>query len=230
MTDFHSHILPAVDDGSRSLSESLAMLKSLCEQGVTTVVATPHFNANRESVDSFLARRDRAAAELRAAAPDGMPRLLCGAEVRYYSGISRLEGLDRLCMEGSRLLLLEMPMERWTEYIVSELVSLTGRGNIVLALAHVERYMRYQKADTLHRLYECGIIMQFNADFFLDFFTRRRAMAMLSRGEVHLIGSDCHNMRTRPPRIGEAFKAMENKLSRSFVNRLIKHGDSLLEL
>ena len=57
MVDFHSHILPALDDGSSSVEESIALLKMLSEQGVSAVCATPHFNANRTTVDEFLAAR-----------------------------------------------------------------------------------------------------------------------------------------------------------------------------
>ena len=54
MIDFHTHILPGMDDGSRSVAESIAMLRAQAEQGVTTVIATPHFYANDESVATFL--------------------------------------------------------------------------------------------------------------------------------------------------------------------------------
>ena len=65
MIDFHTHILPKVDDGSRSLEQSLAMLNELKKQGVKKLVATPHFYANDESVESFLERRNRVYAELK---------------------------------------------------------------------------------------------------------------------------------------------------------------------
>ena len=59
MIDWHSHVLPQLDDGSRSLEESVAMLEALKCQGVDTVIATPHFYANEESVEAFLERRKK---------------------------------------------------------------------------------------------------------------------------------------------------------------------------
>ena len=60
LTDFHSHILPGIDDGSKRVSDSLAMLKILRSQGVERVIFTPHFYAHRnESVNSFIKRRQR---------------------------------------------------------------------------------------------------------------------------------------------------------------------------
>ena len=99
MIDWHSHVLPGVDDGSRDLTESLAMLSSLASQGVSFVVATPHFIANNESVDDFLERRNNASALLSEKITDGMPGVILGAEVKYYSGISHMAELEKLLFE-----------------------------------------------------------------------------------------------------------------------------------
>ncbi len=228
MIDFHSHILPGVDDGSQSVSESLALLQALSDQGVKTVVATPHFYANHESVEDFLSRRAAAAAALKAALPENAPEILCGAEVRYYPGISRMTGLTELCIEGSRLLLLEMSMSRWTEYTVKELIELASYGDITLVMAHMERYMKFQEDKVIRRLYESGIRMQFNASFFSEFSTKRKAISMLRNGEVHLIGSDCHNLRSRPPRMGQACEVICKKLGQDFLTQFNAYGRSLL--
>ena len=65
MIDWHSHILPAVDDGSRDIEESLGLLHILQTSGVDTVIATPHFYADRISTEDFFAARDQSAAALR---------------------------------------------------------------------------------------------------------------------------------------------------------------------
>ena len=64
MVDFHSHILPALDDGSANVEESIAMLRAEAEQGITRVVATPHFYIRRDDPEAFLARRSRSEARL----------------------------------------------------------------------------------------------------------------------------------------------------------------------
>ena len=138
MIDWHTHILPGMDDGSRDPAESLAMLEALASQGIRTVIATPHFYANDESLATFLERRQQAMDRLQAAGVS-KPRILLGAEVRYYQGISRLEGLKELRIRGSKLLLLEMPMTKWTQSMVRELIEMAGRSSIRIVLAHVER-------------------------------------------------------------------------------------------
>ena len=141
MIDFHSHILPMLDDGSKSVDESLEMLRMLSEQGVKRVVATPHFYANDESVDDFLKRRAESFERLKGHLTDDLPEIMLGAEVRYYNGISRLDRLRKLTVENSRLLLLEMSTAKWTEYVVNELIELSNSGDLTVALAHIERYL-----------------------------------------------------------------------------------------
>ncbi len=228
MIDWHSHILPRMDDGSQSLEESLAMLEQMTAQGVKTVIATPHFCADHETVEAFLHRREKARQRLLAALPDGAPRLLCGAEVQYYSGISRLPELKQLCIEGTNVLLLEMSVSRWTEYIVRELVELASRGNLTVILAHVERYLDLQSREVCSRLYKSGILMQVNANCFLRFGARRKALAMVRSGQVHLLGSDCHNKDSRPPNLGKAVEVIEKKLGAAAVSRLNEWGQYLL--
>ncbi len=228
MIDFHSHILPRVDDGSKSLEMSLEMLARQTEQGVVACVATPHFYANKESVAEFIARRSRSADALKSAMDYSSIELYCGAEVSYYPGISRLPELERLCVEGTRLLIMEMPMAKWNDYTVGELESLALSGRFILIIAHLERYMDYQSKDVLVRLYQSGIRMQFSADYFLDFWSRRKAISMLRRGEIHIIGSDCHNITARPPNVGDAYKAIAKKLGEGFAAKHISYGHSLL--
>ena len=229
MTDWHSHILPGMDDGSRSAAESVQMLKVMAEDGrVDTVVATPHFYANDESVESFLQRRERAYRELEPLLTEGFPRILTGAEVRYYPGISRLDGLLDLRIAGSRLLLLEMPFETWTEYDIRELTGLACRGELRVILAHIERYTGYQRPGVIEGLLDSGIMLQTNANFVIRPATRHRALKMLRRGYVQFIGSDCHNLTTRPPNAGKAFEITDKKLGHNFLQEMQGFGNSLL--
>jgi protein-tyrosine phosphatase len=219
-----------MDDGSRNVAESISLMTMQLDQGISTVIATPHFYANDEPVEVFLDRRKSALETLKEELPDGYPTIIPGAEVRYYQGISRMPGLKKLRIQGSKLLLLEMPMTRWTEYMIRELVELAGMSGIRLVLAHIERYLSLQKQDVWTRLYESGIIMQVNASFFLSFTSRRKALSLLQEGKIHLVGSDCHDLTSRPPQIGEALAYLQKKLGDEFVNQMNKYGYSILEI
>lgn len=206
MVDLHTHILPGMDDGSRSAGESLKMLEALGAQGITWVAATPHFYASENGPEAFLLRRAQAAEELRRHWREGLPRLLLGAEVHFFEGMSRAKELETLCLEGTELLLLEMPFGVWTERMTGEVLELCRRPGIRVLLAHIERYIDDQPPEIWDRLQAAGALNQCNAGFFLRWRTRQKARRMLDRGRVQFIASDCHNLSTRPPRLGAALK------------------------
>lgn len=211
MVDFHSHILPGIDDGSASVEESMNMLQMLRDQGVTLVAATPHFDANAVSVERFVHQRQEALASL-PSVREGLPEIRLGAEVLYYSGITRWENLEALCLEGTRVMLLEMPLARWTTSVVREVLTLSNTLGITVVLAHVERYLKLQRPGVIEELLHHGIYMQANASFFTERKTRRKALKMLAGQQIHLLGSDCHGVTLRPARIGEAVEVIRKRL------------------
>ena len=229
MIDWHSHILPEMDDGSHNPAESISMVNMLALQGIDTVIATPHFYANDETVESFLKRRNKAYETLKAALPEGSPKILLGAEVKYYQGIGRMDDLKALRIEGTKLLLLEMPMSSWTEYMVRELIEMSGKCSIKIILAHVERYLALQSNEIWNRILDSGIQMQVNASFFASFQTRRRALTLLKEGKIQFIGSDCHNLTIRPPKIDKAFEIIQKKLGEEYIRQMSEYGYSVLK-
>ena len=116
LTDFHSHILPGIDDGSSSLEESLAMLRLEKEQGIRHVVATPHFYPSYDNPSHFLAKRDRAEALLRREMEEytDLPEITVGAETYFFRGMSESDLLSQLTIHGKRCILIEMPNGHWT--------------------------------------------------------------------------------------------------------------------
>lgn len=200
MVDFHTHILPNLDDGSKSVRESLELLRLERSQGIDTVVLTPHYYSSQFCPEEFLSRRQSAWEQLSGSLEEGTPRLLLGAEVQYFESIDNLESLHSLCIQGTKLLLLEMPFCHWDERVVRRVQELNGSNGLQIVLAHIERYLPFSQNDrALELLRRSGILMQVNASFFDGWFHRRKALSMLKRGEFHLIGSDCHNMVSRPP-------------------------------
>ena len=216
MIDIHSHILPKLDDGSKSVDESVAMLKLLSEQDVTAVAATPHFYANRNSVEEFLFKRQQSYNILKPKLGSSLPQVFLGAEVKYYEGISRLNGLKRLCIGDTKLLLLEMPMNRWTEYTLRELSELSASGEYKVVLAHIERYIKYQSKDSINKIINSGIFVQANADYFISLGSRRKALGLLIDGYIHFLGSDCHDLCKRSPRLGAAAEYIKRKVGEDF--------------
>ena len=226
MIDFHAHILPRIDDGSQSVEESISMLESMKAQGIKKVIATPHFLANHESVDAFVGRRNESLERLKRAKPD-IPEIALGAEVKYYDGISHLPDLKKLRIEGSKLLLLEMPFSPWSEYAVKEITDIAGRGKITLVLAHIERYLSMQNGAVLFCLLENGVLFDSNASFFISRLTRHKALRMLRNHQIHFLGSDAHNMADRAPNTAKAVAIMQKKFGEAFAADFITYGNEL---
>lgn len=224
MIDWHSHILPGVDDGSKDVEESLIMLNALKEQNIDTVIATPHFFANDESVDEFLERRNKAFEKLNENLTSDMPQILCGAEVKYYPGISRMQGLEKLLIGSTNKLLLEMPLSKWTDYTVKEVIELSSLKSITVILAHIERFYDMQDRSVFPKLLDAGVLMQVNSSFFEGFFSRKKAIKLLTFGMIHFIGSDCHNNTTRSPKIEHAYKFITKKFGSDFILDLDNFG------
>ncbi len=204
IVDFHTHILPKMDDGSKSLEESLEMLETSVKQQVCCLLLTPHFYPTREDPEKFLNRRIKSSRMLRDALDSKYPLIVEGAEVQYFEGISTMQELPLLRIGNSKLLLIEMPFMRWTERMIDDILEINYRDGYQVVIAHIERYMKEQKKETLPLLRDCHVMIQSNASFFTNRFTSRQALKMLSDGYIDFIGSDCHNSTGRAPAMGAA--------------------------
>ena len=186
-TDFHSHILPRADHGSDSLDTSLKQLKLISENGIKRVVATPHFYPMSDNVSVFLKRRTECAAKLCGAMTPGDPEVLLGAEVLICEGIERMEGLDNLTVFGTKTILLEMPMTKWSDALFETVDSISRLGfNAVMA--HIDRY----DPKYIEELMKLDVSAQLNPDTFFSRKGRKFAAKWLDAGKVVAVGSDLH--------------------------------------
>ncbi len=233
MVDFHTHILPGMDDGSASAQDSLALLRMQREQGVDTVVLSSHFYRERESIQTFINRRNQSMAQLRAAIadlPDGdtLPKLLVAAEVAWRPNIEQWSELDRLCIGDTKILLLELPCEPWYDVIFDSMYNLINKG-VTPLLAHLERYFSLQRKAVLEQVMSIGIPIQISTDVLLPRFFGRRFIRLLARHSNMVLGSDCHNTTLRPPNMGQAVARLEQRLGEDATREILLRGDRLLE-
>lgn len=215
MTDFHSHILPGIDDGSSSVEESVAMLRMEAKQGIGCVVATPHFYARHDDPERFLARRAAAMGRLQMETvwQEGLPQVFLGAEVHYFPGMSDSEALAGLTIDKKRCILIEMPPAPWTPQMYRELEWVYTKQGLTPVIAHLDRYISPFRAHGIPaRLEELPVLVQANASFFLRSSTASFALRLLRQGKIHLLGSDCHNLTDRAPNLGAAAQAIERRL------------------
>lgn len=232
-TDFHSHILPGVDDGSKSVSESLEMLRLEAGRGIRRVVATPHFYAHHDTPERFLRRREDALEQLRIAmeGQPELPEIIPGAEVYYFPGMSESEALLELTIGENGYILLEMPQPPWTETMYREIEAIYVKRGITPILAHIDRYIGpFRTHGIPKRLEELPVLIQANSEFFLDRHTSRMALRMLQSDQIHLLGSDCHNLTSRKPDLGDALALIEKRLGENVVERVCAYENMILEM
>lgn len=231
--DFHTHILPGIDDGSSSLEESVGLLQKEAEQGITHVVATPHFYANYDSPEEFLERRAKSMSLLSEEMKKypGLPEISLGAEVYFFPGISDSDALGELTIENKRFILIEMPEPPWTESMFSELKAIYSQRGITPIMAHMDRYIAPLHTFGIpERFDEMPVLVQANASFFLrGGFTSKMALRLLKEDKIQLLGSDCHNLSARPPRIGEALEVIRKKLGEKAITRISEYGNTVFE-
>lgn len=232
IVDFHSHILPGIDDGSASVEESIAMLKAEAAQGIRHVIATPHFYANHDTPERFLARRQEAENILREAmsAHEGLPRLSVGAEVHFFTGMRYSDALSALTIDEKRCILIEMPGVQWSAAMYDELVEIRSRQDLIPIVAHIDRYIRPLHTHRIpEQLEQLPVVVQANASFFMNPRTRRMAMKMLRKDQIQLLGSDCHNMTSRKPNLAEALAVIRKHFDDDILGQIRYYQDAVLQ-
>lgn len=226
MIDIHTHILPNMDDGSDSVVTSIELLNILKSEGVELVCLTSHFYPRNESIEDFLNRRNDSYSKL-ISKYNGDLKLRLGAEVHYYRGISASENIDKLCIENTKVLLIELSFTSpVTDSTVNELISLSNKGYKVV-LAHIERYDI--DPSQIAYMHSQGILMQCNTEFINGLFTSRKALKWLKSGIIDLIGSDSHNLKDRVPNYDKAIYNIKNKLGEAFLEQFIANSYKIIK-
>jgi protein-tyrosine phosphatase len=200
IVDFHSHLMPGVDDGSRSVEQSIQSLAAMAAQGITTCITTPHFDASLTRSPDALAERlgqfDLAFAELSRAVAEtpGLPELKRGTEVMLDEPEVDLSDA-RIRLNGGRFILCEFPQLRLppnAEWGVSNLIA-QGWQPII---AHPERYRNIDpQLALLARLRDAGAVFQMNAGSLMGQHgepAMHAAQRILALGWAEYLSSDYH--------------------------------------
>ncbi len=190
MIDLHSHLLPGVDDGSRSVDHSVFVLREQAKRGVADICLTPHLTASALEAGVPPAH-DAAFAALKKAAP-GSPRLHRGAEVMLDRPLSAAGATNLgFRLGGGPVMLVEFPRLVALDAVGSALRSVVDQG-VVPLLAHPERYSCCSPT-AVARWRELGALMQLDATTLLQP-TRRgdRARQLLAYGMGDVVAGDNH--------------------------------------
>ena len=195
MVDLHSHLLPGIDDGSRSVGQSVDVLTAMAGVGVLDVCLTPHLNVSElmpKRLREWIGVRDAAYEKLIAAAPSN-PRLHRGAELMLDQSIPPDAELgSSVSIAASRYVLVEFPTGFTAQTIRALVAGIIARGFVPL-LAHIERYPA-STPDAVRSFREAGAAIQ------VDAFTLAagkgpradRAKAVIESGLADILAADNH--------------------------------------
>lgn len=205
--DFHAHILPHMDHGSGRTEDGKKQLELIQTAGVQTVCATSHFYPQEILPSVYLENRKASLRNLLHAYGDApRPRIIPGAEVLICPGMEEMEGLESLCLEGTNVLLLEMPFtkERWDQGLFRTARRIAERG-IHPVFAHVDRYPPY----LVEMLFDMEFTGQINAPALTGLFKPRHLLRWIEEGYVVALGSDLHG--SDPKRYAPLIKLIKSR-------------------
>lgn len=221
--DGHIHILPGLDTGPFLVDESLKMLQELQDQGVRRIVAASHYNMERESVAEYLARRKRSyRAFMNAARDEGLTKPQCVpvAEVDFMPNISHIPNLERLLIPNTRYLLIDLPLGKFSTWMMRELSHMMHKRKIYPVICNTERHLIYGDESEQKRLLGLPYaVYQFCWNMMTDGEFSRRIFRLYYEGKTILFGTNAHNAYSRSPNM------------RKMSERIVKlHGESVFKV
>ncbi|MEW6131117.1 MAG: CpsB/CapC family capsule biosynthesis tyrosine phosphatase [Acidobacteriota bacterium] len=225
MIDIHSHILFQIDDGARTLDESLEMCRMSARDGVTTIVATPHAHdgVHQTHDPAHLRQKVDELNELL----QGEPRIVLGSELRFTHDV-----VNHLCnkqsaptLAGTSYALIEFPHQVVPPGSERALFELMNNG-IRPIIAHPERnVMLMGHPEKFFELVELGALGQADTGSFTGQFgskVKETAIIMLENGLLHFVASDCHNLRNRLPGLSMAMTAISELVGEEYAQAMSK--------
>jgi protein-tyrosine phosphatase len=229
MIDFHSHILPSVDDGANDMETSIKMLKLSISEGVDFICATPHFIPEEQEINKHIyfeklkELQDTIGKQI---------QIVSGVEVYINPTLPELYKKGKIwCINNKKYMLIELPMNQfpiYTEEIFYELRIL----GVTPILAHPERNLEIMKnEDLLVNLVNQGALAQLNSGSLRGRYGEKVqdfATNLVKRNLIHVLGSDGHNISRRNTKIKEGFQIVE-KLNKPLYENIILNEKKILQ-
>ena len=234
MIDFHNHVLPNVDDGPKTINESLDMLKTAYSQGIREVVNTIHFqhpkmHDKNVDIDFLKDKVNQLNQKLRYEKIN--IKIHLAAEVFYLPNLSDISSNPLLTIGNGKYMLVEFTNNIYPNDYEKIFFDLQMK-DISPIIAHPERYRFIQNnVDILKDWIEKGFIIQIDAGSLLGYFdkkTKKIAELIVEKSYFHLIGSDAHNNKKRNFCLEPAYNLLKKKYGVKIIDTLKKNAELLL--
>jgi protein-tyrosine phosphatase len=234
MIDLHNHLLPGIDDGAKQIEETLEFLRIARRDGITAVTATPHmkpgvYDNTRAAVFEGLAKVKEAARGDEAEKVELWP----GAEVYFTADVvERAKAGDLMTVaDRGKYMLLELPYQQIPMKVDDTIFQLRLLG-ITPIMAHPERVAYYlEDFNRVAASVRLGALTQVTGNSITGRFgskARDFALRMLERNLIHLLASDSHDVRYRPPILSDARDAVAKLAGASVARRLVEDNPALI--
>lgn len=233
MIDIHCHILPGVDDGAKTIEDSIAMAKVAAEEGITTIIATPHhkntqYYNNKEEILKHVENLNKEFIQR------NIPiNILPGQEVRIYGEV--LEDNKKgeiLTLNHTKYLFIEFPSSSVPRYAERLLYNIQTQG-IIPIIVHPERNKELQEnPDLMYKLVQNGALTQVTAASVCGYFGKRVkhfSDQLIEANLTHFIASDAHNTTSRTFKINQAYDDIETKFGSDYVYMFTENAELLVK-
>jgi protein-tyrosine phosphatase len=233
MIDLHCHILPGLDDGSINMEESMKMAQAAVDEGIHTIIATPHHANGRYKNEAMMVMQAVMQLNAELNARDIPLEVGCGQEIRLYARlVDDLYEHRLLTLHQSNYLLLELPPDQIPQRIFELLHELQVL-NIKAVIAHPERNQEIvQNPDKLVRLIEAGALSQITAHSISGVSGSKIeavSLELCRLNLVHFVASDAHNLHLRPFGLRNAYECIDSKLGTEYVDYYRNNAQIVLD-
>ena len=231
MVDFHSHILPGIDDGAKDVETSVKMLELAKSQGIHTIIATPHYYPNKKKLEDFFSARAESYKILMdyvSANNIDIPKIVLGAEVAFSAECTMID-MSKLCIENTNAVLIELPYKFLNGWIYKEIYNISMKHSLDVVLAHAERYIgKRNDFSMIDPFLELDMYIQINANSIIDRKMRKIIKKFFRKGKVDLIGSDAHNLDSRVSNIDKAYQYIAKKYGEKELEKINANYEKIL--
>ena len=224
MVDMHCHIMPGVDDGAKTRKEVQGMLKMEYENGVRTIILTPHYRKDMFEPDFELIKKRFQYVKCEVENLGLDMEVFLGCEYHANSDmIKEIKGKPRFRINGGKYVLLEFSSAHTYQKIRDCVYQMINSGFKPI-IAHIERYRNVVKdLNNVNELIELGAYIQVSSGAILGEDGLKAMLVsrtMLKKKMIHFIGSDSHDMKERCPNLKKCAEYVEKKVGTKYAQNL----------
>ena len=232
MIDFHTHILPNIDDGSKNIEETFSLIKEAEKAGFNKIISTSHYFEGFYESSHIDREAWIEALNIKISEQNLNVSLYLGSEIYISNNIIELiESNKASSINKTRYVLFEMPLNA-RPLNLYDMVFEMIRHKYIPILAHPERYFFVQKdIELIYDLIQNGVLMQSNFGSFVGFYgtdIQKTAKELLQRNMIHFLGSDVHRQNTVYPIIPDVLKTLKKYISKEKIEELTEKNPALV--